>query len=100
LARHGGAVLEPFVHRVLDLSAQFFIHADSRIEHLGTLRQLMSVSGSYTGHAGRLDAKGAVHADSPWDDIVVEQATKLVQQAAEQGFWGPCGVDAFVYQDP
>lgn len=97
LADAGGAILEPFVERKLDLSAQFFVHPGGRVEFLGSLGQRLSQSGSYQGHFGCIDVRGRATAGTEWDEALHEHAAKVVDQAAKRGFWGPCGVDAFVY---
>lgn len=93
----GGAILEPFLDRTADLSAQFFVHPGGRIELLGTLRQRLTVSGSYLGCEGVLDG-GAVRAGGRFEPTLVQTSTQLVQAAAREGFWGPCGVDAFAHR--
>lgn len=96
-AERGGAILEPFLDRTLDLSAQFCIHSPTEIELLGTMRQDLTVSGSYLGHQGRL-ADGAITAATPFDDELVRTSRMLVEAAARKGLIGPCGVDAFAYR--
>jgi hypothetical protein len=96
-AQRGGAVLEPFLDRTEDLSAQFFVRPGGEIQLLGTLRQRLTVSGSYLGHEGVLEG-GAVRSGGRFEHALVDTSTPLVQAAARAGFWGPCGVDAFAHR--
>ena len=99
LARCGGAILEPWLQRTTDLSAQFLVSKEGNIQLLGTLRQVLSVSGSYFGHCGRILPNGDIVADTPYDTQLLATSLQLVQAAHSAGYWGPCGVDAFVFED-
>jgi hypothetical protein len=98
LRRQGGAVLEPFFSRTVDLSAAFYIHPGGAIEPLGTLRQSLTTSGSYLGHRGTVSATNGVRAGTPFDRTLEETSLKLACAAADAGYFGPCGVDAFAYR--
>ena len=96
LIERGGVILEPFLHRDADISAQFFVHSADRIECLGTLRQKLSTSGSYEGHIGRI-THDRVSAGTSVDDQMIAESSLLVKAAAMEGFAGPCGVDGFSF---
>ncbi len=97
LARRGGAVLEPWLQRSEDLSAQLLIRADGAVELLGTTRQLTSPSGVWLGNVVLLDEDGVVHSGSARDGELRRAARLVGERAADEGFRGPLGIDAFVY---
>jgi len=98
LAGRGGAVLEPWLDRGEDLSVQLRISPDGEILLLGSLAQRVSESGVYRGHRGVVDARGRVRSDSPWDGPLREAALEVALRARDEGFHGPCGVDAFSFR--
>lgn len=98
LAKRGGAVLEPWLDRIEDLSAQLHVARDGAVEVLGSTRQLLSPSGVYFGNACVLDGDRP-RAGTPWDDELERAAVAIARAAAAEGYIGPCGVDAFVYRD-
>lgn len=100
LAERGGAVLEPWLERVRDLSAQLWIEPDGAVRLLGTLELLVSPAGVYRGHRGSIDNKGRVTSLCPEDEALREAAAQLASAAAAQGFVGPCGIDAFTFRGP
>jgi len=98
LAERGGALLEPWLERTSDLSAQLHVDPGGTVTLLGTLELLVTPSGLYRGHRGFVDARGRVHAGTEYDESLREPAALLARAAAEQGFNGPCGVDAFSFR--
>ncbi|MEZ4216611.1 MAG: hypothetical protein R3E88_09045 [Myxococcota bacterium] len=103
LAARGGAVLEPWLERTVDLSVAF--HAGARgagggaLALLGSLRAITSASGAPRGHRGEIDARGRVFSGTSWDDAARGAAAELVAAASAAGYGGPCAVDAFAYLD-
>jgi len=97
LARRGGAVLEPWLDRVLDLSVQ--LHVGEEVELLGSTRQVLSPSGIYVGNRCVVDGSGLPRAGTRWDDALEAAGLRIGAAAAAAGFRGPCGIDAFVYRD-
>ena len=95
----GGCVVEPWLERLADLSAQLWIAPDGTVELLGTLEQVMTPGGVPLGHRGELGSDGAVRSGSRWDPELRAAALALGAAAAGAGFAGPCGVDAFAYRD-
>jgi hypothetical protein len=95
LARQGGALLEPWLPRERDLSVQILVADDGTLTLLGSLELLVSASGVYRGHRGRLDHRLRVAAPRAEDGDLFEPACALARAAWEQGFRGPCSVDAF-----
>jgi hypothetical protein len=100
LAECGGAMLEPWLEREGDLSAQLFIAPDGVVTLLGTLELCVTDSGVYRGHRGRLDHRLRIASGMPHDDGLLEAALIVAQAAHAAGYHGPCGVDAFAFRGP
>jgi hypothetical protein len=100
LARHGGALLEPWLAREGDLSAQLHVAPDGVVTLLGTLELCVTASGVYRGHRGRLDHRLRIASGSAHDDGLLEAAMILAQAAHAEGYHGPCGIDAFAFRGP
>ena len=94
----GGVVVEPWLERVADLSAQLWIGADGDPVLLGTLQQVLTPGGVPLGHRGELGADGEASSGSCWDRELRAAALALARAAAAAGYTGPCGVDAFCYR--
>ncbi|MCP5069040.1 MAG: hypothetical protein GY946_20955 [bacterium] len=99
LADRGGALIEPWVARTADLSAQLLIEQGGGVLLLGTFEQCTSPAGLVRGHRGRVDSRGRSSSGSPHDEALREAAVTMALAASEAGYRGPCGVDAFVYRD-
>jgi hypothetical protein len=97
LRAQGGAILEPVYRRLADVSASYFVDRSGGIEFLGTLDQQLSVSGSFVGHSG-LVKEADVSSAREEGKRVEAMARRVVERAAAKGYWGPCGVDAFVME--
>jgi hypothetical protein len=98
LAESGGAMLEPWLQRTCDLSAQLWIGSDQQIVLLGTTELLVEGSGLYRGHRGFVDHRGRVTSGNRFDEALREAAVAVAQTAAAAGYHGPCGVDAFAFE--
>ncbi len=99
LALRGGALLEPWVPRSADLSAQLLVEEGGSVLLLGTFEQRTSEAGIVQGHRGRVDSRGRTSSGSPHDEALREAAVAVALAAAEVGYHGPCGVDGFVWRD-
>ena len=103
LARRGGAIFEPWLERCVDLSVCLKIpepgSGESLPTLLGSLELLVTASGVYRGHCGELDSRGRIYSGHPEDENLRSQAASLANRAHEVGYFGPCGVDAFVYRE-
>jgi len=97
LAARGGALLEPWLERVTDLSAQLYIAPDGTVTLLGTLELFVTSSGVYRGHGARLDHRLRITSGSPHDDALLEAAMIVAGAAHAAGYHGPCGIDAFAF---
>jgi len=98
LASTGGAMLEPWLQRTVDLSAQMWIEPDGQLVLLGTTELVVERSGLYRGHRGIVDHRGRVGSGSRFDETLREAAIAIGRAAFEHGYWGPCGVDAFAFR--
>jgi hypothetical protein len=75
LAARGGALLEPWLERIADYSVQLHVARD------GTLTLL-----------------GRVVSGADLDDRLIEAASEIARAAHTEGYFGPCGVDSFVFR--
>lgn len=100
LADRGGAILEPWLTRVQDLSVQFFVSPEGAVTLVSSLEQRVGRSGIYRGHLGDFDARGRITSGSRFEAALLETGMLLARAAHERGFHGPCGVDAFSFQGP
>lgn len=100
LRESGGALVEPWLERTLDLSAQLHVAGPEQVHVLGTLRQVVTAHGGPTGHAGRIGGDGAVESGTRWDARLRAAALAIGSAAARAGFRGACGVDALVFRAP
>ncbi|MEE3330219.1 MAG: hypothetical protein VX246_05060, partial [Myxococcota bacterium] len=99
LAASGGAVLEPWLDRTHDLSVALYLEGgDEPLSLLGSLDSITTPHGVPVGHCGEIDSRGRIYSHSAFDDDVRAAAAEIATAALAQGFRGPCGVDAFVYE--
>jgi hypothetical protein len=100
LAACGGAVLEPWLERREDLSAQLWLAPDGGLRVVGTSRPQLAASGLYRGQRGTLDPRGRVGSGSRHDEALREAAARVARAAHAAGFHGACGLDAFAFALP
>jgi hypothetical protein len=100
LAARGGALLEPWLAREVDLSVQLLVAADGSARVLASPELLVTRSGSYRGHRGRLSADGRITSGTPYDTAMRSAAERVARSAAEQGYRGPCAIDGFAFRSP
>ncbi|MEE9279007.1 MAG: hypothetical protein V3V67_02420 [Myxococcota bacterium] len=100
LAARGGCLLEPWLSRTEDLSAQMWVDPGGEIRLLGTLRQEVTPSGVWSAHAGVVDPRGSIRSGSRYDEALRDAAYRVARAAREAGFFGVCGLDAFAYRQP
>ena len=96
----GGCVVEPWLERTGDLSAQLWIVGPGDVRWLGTLAQVLTPAGVPLGHSGGVAPDGTIASGSPWDADLRAAAEVLATAAAAAGYTGPCGLDAFTYRGP
>lgn len=102
LAQCGGAILEPWLDRTLDLSVSFHVGEATSgppLALLGSLVSIMSGAGVPLGHRGEIDHRGRVYSGSLHDDDVRQAGSELAAAAFDEGYRGPCGIDAFAWRD-
>jgi hypothetical protein len=100
LAARGGGVLEPWLDRVVDASAQLHVAKDGTVTLLGTLRMVTTVSGQPKGHRGEFDFQGRVSSGISEEEALREAAKVAGIHAVGAGYHGPCGIDAFAFRSP
>lgn len=100
LAGCGGAVLEPWLDRLSDASAQLLVAEDGAVTLLGTLEIVATQAGVTKGHRGELDSRGRARTGLPEEEALREAAGLAAAAAASAGYRGPCGVDAFAFRSP
>ena len=100
LAAAGGAILEPWLERMADASAQLRIADDGTVTLLGTLEMLVSPSGIVHGHRGEFDSRGRPRSGLPEEEALREAAGAVGAAAARARYRGPCGIDAFAFRSP
>ncbi len=106
LAARGGAIFEPWLDRVADLSVVMHVpepvegEAPSPLTLLGSLAMWNGPGGGYRGHFGEIDHRGRVFSGDRDDEALRADAAAVAGLARERGFTGPCGVDALRYVEP
>ncbi len=106
LAERGGAILEPWLKRTLDLSVSAMVFDPAgrrnvhRIHIVASLRQLIAHHGFWLGHIGEVDARGRIYSGTRFDDDMWATAASVAEEAERLGYLGPCGIDGLAYEDP
>jgi hypothetical protein len=100
LAGRGGALLEPWLERISDLSVQLHIDRSAGVTVLASLEQELTTAGRIVGHRGEIDSRGRIFSGHAVEEELRESAAQVAVAAAARGFFGPCGVDAFVFRGP
>jgi hypothetical protein len=100
LASRGGALLEPWLERISDLSVQFHVDRDTGVTVLASLEQELTTAGRFVGHRGEIDSRGRIFSGHAVEEELRESGAQVAAAAAARGFFGPCGVDAFVFRGP
>jgi hypothetical protein len=71
------------------------ISESGEVTLLGTLEQIVAPSGVYMGHRAEIDNRGRVYCGTEYDETLRETAVIAANRAFAEGFFGPCGIDAF-----
>lgn len=100
LAARGGAVLEPWLERECDFSAQMLVEPDGTLRLLGTLEILAAPSGRTLGHRGTVDTRGRIASGLAEDAALREAAAAAGSAARDAGYRGPLGIDGFRFRAP
>lgn len=106
ISKHGHVLAEPWLEKVIDLSAHVNISTDGVVRFLGLTRFWTDARGQYKGHIiGRLlDDCGAEvlaswHKENGWREQLQNAAIKVGQEISKLGYHGPMGMDAFIYRE-
>lgn len=92
---HGGCVIEPWLDRIYDLSSRVEIANDGSISFIRFQRSCVNSFGAFYGIY------------IPPHDLILERyekelegnALKVAEELYSLGYWGPVGIDSFVYED-
>jgi uncharacterized ferritin-like protein (DUF455 family) len=108
LSQQGGVVVEPWLERVMDLSAQIAVGSDGRTRLLGITRFLTDQRGQYRGtllgdplwDLNQETKKTVIGPGKGWAFFEhLEQCAQWVgNKLYEVGHRGPAGIDALVYR--
>ncbi len=97
LAARGGCIVEPWLARIDDLSSCWHT-SSSGVLLLGTTRLRVSGAGVHRGNDGVV-VDGLLRSGYARDEALVAAARVVVEAARDEGYRGPCGVDAFTFTD-
>ena len=102
--RHGFILAEPWLDKRVDLSAHIDIDHGGNVKFLGVTRFWTDLRGQYRGHIlGRpFDDLGSEflrlwHAENGWHARLQKTAEQVGHEAFKAGYYGPLGIDAFIY---
>jgi hypothetical protein len=95
LSEHGGYVIEPWHKRVYDLSTRVEIDRDGSVSLLRHLRPYVNSFGAFYGIY--LSPQDPVLKE--YDKVLEDTAIKISKELYSEGYWGPAGLDSFVYKD-
>lgn len=105
IKQHGRILAEPWLPKIADLSAHVNISEEGVVQFLGLTRFWTNDNGQYRGHIiGRLmddfDAQTLQiwHHENGWQTTLKNTALNVGREAAKIGYFGPLGIDAFIYQ--
>ncbi len=109
LARHGAAVVEPWLDKVLDLSLHFDVDAYGQVQVAGWTRFFTDARGQYRGTlVGQMvsgldeETKKFLYGDGRdprrLQRLGEQLGAHIGRALAEVGYVGPVGVDALVYR--
>jgi uncharacterized ferritin-like protein (DUF455 family) len=106
IKKNGHILAEPWLDKILDVSVHLDISHEGLVKLNGFTRFWTDARGQYKGHilGGILADFGpnvlaAWHQPSGWKDQLEATAIAVGQEVFRQGYHGPVGIDAFVYQD-
>jgi uncharacterized ferritin-like protein (DUF455 family) len=110
LERHPCVQVQPWLDRVCDVSLRLLVAAPGEVRRIGWGRSRMDRRGQYLGgYVGRTMASIPREAarflagegkDSHWlDRVFIQVARAVADWLAPVGYFGPVGVDAFVYRN-
>ncbi len=93
---HGGLVIEPWLRRVADLSTVTLISPEGVVDKVRFERQGVNGHGSFYGiYCSESDPRL-----EKWKPQLGEVTRILSEEIFARGYFGPVGIDSFVYIDP
>ena len=95
LSKHGGYVVEPWHERVYDLSTRVEIGHDGSVSLIRHLRPCVNTFGAFYGIY--LSPQDPVL--KLYEKVLEDTALSVSKELYSQGYWGPAGLDSFVYKD-
>ncbi len=105
ITKHGSVIAEPWLEKIADLSAHADILPDGRVHFVGLTRFWTNSGGQYRGHIiGRMmddfdrDTLQKWHHEHGWQKELRETVMRVGHEVAKSGYFGPIGIDAFVYR--
>jgi len=90
---HGGFVAEPWCTRIVDIGSAALILPDGSVGNVRMHRQLINRYGAFYGIA--IDSCDPVIGS--WGEEVAAVTERYGREAAASGYFGPLGIDSFVY---
>lgn len=106
IQKNGHVLAEPWLDKILDISAHVDIFQDGTIKFLGFTRFWTDIRGQYKGHIiGRtLDDCGPEflamwHREGGFKDRLQNTALAAANEVFNHGYYGPMGIDALIYKD-
>lgn len=104
--------VEPYEERMMDFSVHLDLGAEQQVDLIGWTRQIVLANGGYlASYVGRLcgerefavlateHERGEVRLSSLRQQLV-DAGMTAGRALAQQGAWGPVGLDAFLYRSP
>ena len=106
IERDGHVLAEPWLDKIVDLSAHVDISRDGVVKFIGFTRFWTDARGQYRGHIlGRMlddcgsEILGQWHREDGWRAELQAAALAVGQEIFNEGYYGPMGIDAFIYRD-
>jgi hypothetical protein len=87
-------VLEPWLERTTDLASRFDLDENGRLSKLRHHRCLVGTDGTFYANLMRPEETQEGYAD-----ILAQAAERIGQALSQEGYFGPVGLDAFLYRD-
>ena len=95
-ADHGRVVLEPWHERLHNMAALFTSTPAGAVEGFAGHALINSRDGAFLG----VQVAPNRQPPDPWLPALRAHAGRLAERLAAAGYWGPVGVDAYVWQSP
>ena len=93
--------LEPWHERIIDLAVNFEVSPDGGVRHLRGHTLLNSRDGTFLGISISPAKSGRPPGPpEPWREGLENQANKLASALRNIGYFGPVGMDAYVWKSP